>query len=188
VIQREGHFTQLKLRLCYFLILFCESCSVFASPHTIDALKVAYIYNIAKFTHWSETTWYAQSDPFELCIYEENNFNEELATLQNKVVNGHPINILRPEKELDFQYCHAFYIKTSKRYRYRYLLSLINQKNVLVITDNSPFFDYGGLVNLVEVAHRLRFQINKQQLDNSLLKFSSKLLQLAILIDNSRHF
>ena len=159
-----------------------RSVFVLAVPHTINELKVAYLYNIAKFTRWPERTWTKQSDPFYFCFYGDNGVTDELLTLQKREINDHLITLLKPESTLDFQRCNAFYIQTDKRHLYRYLLSLIDQKKVLVITDESPFFDYGGLMNLVEVKQRIRFQINKKQLDNSQLKFSSKLLKLGILI------
>ena len=159
---------------------------VSAAHPAIDSLKVAYIYNIAKFTRWPETTWASPSAPFKLCFYAKNSMVDELQALQNKEVNGHPIVLFKAEQKTDFQQCHAFYIDTSERRRFRYLLSLIDQKAVLVISDESPFFEYGGLVNLVEKEKRLRFQVNMGQLADSQLNFSSKLLKLAILIDNPR--
>ncbi|WP_372880954.1 YfiR family protein [Psychromonas sp.] len=182
-----------KKSIRYFcLLLFCWSVtvgkirSVSAAPAAINTLKVAYIYNIAKFTRWPENTWASTDAPFKLCFYAKNGFQDGLKTLEKKEVNGHPIILLKPEQEADFQQCNAFYIDTEDRRRYRYLLSLIDPKTVLTISDDTPFFDYGGLVNLVEKDQRLRFEVNMQQLAHSQLKFSSKLLKLAILVDNTR--
>lgn len=171
--------------LC-LLIMICTLRSALAAPHVINPLKVAYIYNIVKFTSWPAATWASPKDPFQLCFYARGNAGDGLQTLQKKEVNGHPIILLRPEENLDFQHCNAFYIDTSERHRYRYLLSLIDPQTVLVISDESPFFHYGGHINLVEKAQRLRFEVNMQQLSRSQLKFSSKLLKLAILVDNPR--
>lgn len=166
------------------LIMLCTSYPAFSGRPTISALKVAYLYNIAKFTQWPEGTWKTDTSPFNFCSYGRDGVVAELNTLQGKTVSGHPIKILQPNQENDFLLCHAFYIDTDQRSRYRYLLSLINQDTVLTITDDGDFFDHGGMINLVEKDQRLRFQVNTQQLANSQLKFSSKLLQLAILIDN----
>ena len=168
------------------LVMVCEMPLALAASYAINPLKVAYIYNIVKFTNWPAATWASPTDPFQLCFYAKGNLGDGLQTLQKKEINGHPITLLRPEDKLDFQQCHAFYINTSERHRYRYLLSLIEQQTVLIISDESPFFDYGGLINLVEIDQRLRFQVNMQQLSRSQLKLSSKLLKLAILVDNPR--
>lgn len=151
-----------------------------------DALKVAYIYNITKFTRWPDSSWTDRRDPFILCFYGEDSVSRSLSKLQNKKINDHLIKLLKVENDHDFKSCNALYIDTQDRRRYRYLLSQINQKIVLVITDHSPFFNAGGLINLVEKDKRLRFQVSQKQLSISQLKLSSKLLKLAILVDDLR--
>lgn len=175
-----------KILFGYLFVLLMGTKCVYAESNNIDALRVAYLYNIAKFTRWPETTWTDKTVPFQLCFYGENNVKQALLTLQGKEVNGHPINVVKPNQQQDFQQCHAFYIDTANSKRYRYLLSLINRQNVLVITNDSPFFNTGGLVNLVEFNHRLRFQVSMKELEQSQLKLSSKLLQMAILVENSK--
>ena len=169
---------------CLLLILVIRP--ALSAPGAINPLKVAYIYNIVKFTTWPAGTWASPTELFQLCFYAQDNMEGALRSLQNKKVNGHPIVLVRPEDKPDFQHCHALYLDTDERHRYRYLLSLIDAKTVLIISDESPFFAYGGHINLVEKAQRLRFEVNMQQLSRSQLKFSSKLLKLAILIDNPR--
>ncbi|WP_435237013.1 YfiR family protein [Psychromonas sp. PT13] len=158
----------------------------FAHELKMSALKVAYIYNIAKFTNWPESTWSNASDPFHLCFYGDDQVSEEFIQLKDKQINGHRIELVKVQSNDDYKNCHIFYIDTDERRRYRYLLSLIDQHSVLVVTDNSPFFDTGGLINLVETDQRLQFQVSKKQLADSQLKFSSKLLKLAILVDDIR--
>ena len=173
-------------------LLFCVFMSAYAfSPvlaHELKSsvLKVAYIYNIAKFTNWPESTWANASDPFNLCFYGDDHVSEDFFELKDKQINGHYIRLVKVQSKDDYKNCHIFYIDTPDRRRYRYLLSLIDQQSVLVVTDNSPFFDVGGLINLVETEQRLQFQVSKKQLADSQLKFSSKLLKLAILVDDLR--
>ena len=171
-------------QLGVLLVMIFASFPVLSAAPTISALKVAYLYNIAKFTQWPSDTWDSSVSPFYFCSFGDDDVISELQSLQGKTIAGHPIELLKPNQENEFRRCHAIYIDTDKRTRYRYLLSLINQQSVLTITDEGAFFDYGGLINLVEKDQRLRFQINTQQLEDSKLKFSSKLLQLAILIES----
>jgi len=172
--------------LFYLLILVYAATPVFAHELKSSALKVAYIYNIAKFTRWPETTWSDPSDPFQLCFYGDDEVSDNLVQLENKPVNGHNIKLVEAQYKEDYSGCNIFYIETTDRRRYRYLMSLIDQHSVLVITDNSPFFATGGLINLVETGQRLHFQVSKKQLADSQLKLSSKLLKLAILVDDMR--
>lgn len=180
-----------QYKRCYGFLLFSSflllgSGSLHAATsNSIDSLKVAYLYNIAKFTHWPEGTWSMEQDPFQLCFYGDNIVSNQLILLQGKTVNGHPINVLKPTEEDEFLQCNAFYIDVDTRHRYRFLLSLIDQQRVLVVTDESVFLNSGGLINLVEIEQRLRFEVSVQQLNASQLKLSSKILKLAILVNDS---
>ncbi len=173
------------LLLC-FVMMACEVLPALAMSRPLDSLKVAYIYNIAKFTRWPASTWASPDSPFQFCLYGEGGVVDELQSLAKKEISGHPIILLKPAKEADFSQCNALYISVAERRRYRYLLSLINQKTVLTISDDGLFLRHGGLINLLEKEQRLRFEVNMQQLSRSELKLSSKLLKLAILVDNPR--
>lgn len=174
--------------LFYLLMLVYTATPVFAHELQSTALKVAYIYNIAKFTSWPDSTWSNPSDPFQLCFYGDDEVSNNLGQLENKQVNGHDIVLVEAQTKDDYKGCNIFYIDTTDRRRYRYLMSLIDQHSVLVVSDNSPFFasTTGGLINLIETEQRLHFQVSKKQLADSQLKFSSKLLKLAILVDDIR--
>lgn len=169
----------------YVILLFVLSVITPArsEENNPSAVKVAYIYNIAKFTRWPESTWNEPKDPFILCSYGEDDVSHELTILDNKKIDDHPITVVNVQNDQDFQDCNALYISTDDSRVYRYLLSQIDQQTVLTITDESPFFDAGGFVNLVRENQRLRFQISNQQLANTQLILSSKLLKLSILVD-----
>lgn len=156
---------------------------VMSEDNSASALKVAYIYNIAKFTRWPTSTWDTSKDPFILCFYAEDNVSNDLPTLQNKKIDEHPIAVMKVINDEDFEQCNALYLNTDDSRLYRYLLSQIDSQTVLTITDDSPYFDSGGFVNLVQENKRLRFQISNQQLSSTKLILSSKLLKLSILVD-----
>lgn len=151
-----------------------------------DLLKVAYIYNIANFTRWPDSTWDKLSDAFILCSYGTDIISSGLDKLESKLINKRPTLVINVKEDQDLKDCNALYINTDQRRSYRYLLSKINQQNVLVIANNTPFFDFGSLINLIEKDKRLRFQVSKKQLSKSQLNLSSKLLKLAILVDDVR--
>jgi hypothetical protein len=165
------------------LLMMSLSIPVRSEENSTSALKVAYIYNIAKFTHWPSATWNTSVAPFILCAYGDDDVSKDLINLQSKKIDEHSINVVKVKNDQDYQQCNAFYIKTDDNRLYRYLLSRIDLQTVLTITDDSPFFDSGGFVNLVQKNNRLRFQISNQQLSSTKLVLSSKLLKLSILVD-----
>jgi len=169
-----------------FMLLISIINPVFSKENTSDSdsLKVAYIYNIAKFTRWPSSTWINTTEPFMLCFYGDDAVSKGLDKLQTKSINDHEINVVKVENDEDYQHCNAIYLNTQDRKIYRYLLSKIDKKTVLTITDDSPFFELGGFINLMEKDKRLRIQVSSKQLASSKLTLSSKLLKLSIVVDN----
>lgn len=178
--------SSLLIRYLFILLFFSlfSNNAALAEQNKISSLKVAYIYNIAKFTRWPDSSWNNTNDPFILCTYGQDEVINELSILTNKKIDTHPISVIEVKNDQDYQHCNAFYISTDDRNLYRYLLSKINLQVVLTITDQSPFFESSGFINLIEKNNRLRFQVSNQQLSTTKLVLSSKLLKLSILVDN----
>jgi len=174
----------IKYILIFIMPFMLNINAAISAENKVSSLKVAYIYNIAKFTRWPSSTWSKADDPFFLCAYGSDDVSNELNVLTNKRIDTHPISVVQVKSDQDYQHCNAFYISTDDRNLYRYLLSKINLQLVLTITDQNPYFEYGGFINLVEENNRLRFQVSNQQLSTTELVLSSKLLKLSILVNN----
>jgi len=153
-----------------------------ASGH-LAGLKAAYVYNIAKFTRWPESALAKNMRLFRLCVYGSGETIEELKKLNGRPLSTRSVAIVEPKFESDFYQCQLLYISSSEQRRYRYVLSLINRKQVLTISDDVRFLRHGGLVNLSEQQQKLRFEINNTLLSQAELTMSSKLLKLAILVE-----
>lgn len=184
-MDKDGPWRFILLFLCIVVMLAALNLALAATPD-LRALKVAYIYNLAKFTRWPASTWVEPKSPFLFCTYGEGEVSDGLQQLQDKEIGGHPVTLLQLDNELDFKQCHALYIEPTERRRYRYLLSLIDPDKVLTVSEDRSFLRNGGLVTLVEKDQRLRFEVNMLKLSESELKLSSKLLKIAFLIDNPR--
>ena len=177
------------VRICCYLmvlVLYSVATKAPAQNQTLAGLKAAYVYNIAKFTRWPADMFSSDASHISLCLYGENDVTIELTSLNGHLINSHPIRGFVPTSEHDFKQCHILYISPTEKRRYGYILSLVDANRVLTISDDMRFIKSGGLINLVEIQQRLRFQINKQLLSEQELTLSSKLLKLAIMLDSSR--
>lgn len=59
-------------------------------------------------------------------------------------------------------------------------ISEVNTQNVLVVTEKEGLAKHGSAINFVTVDGKLRFEMNKQAVEKSGLKVSSKLTEMAI--------
>lgn len=154
-----------------------------AQVQSLASLKAAYIFNLAKFTRWPDSRFAQDNSPLRLCVYGDDDVTQALNSLKGRSVGGHPIAVEYPRNENDFANCHLLYVTESERRAFRYLLALLSHSPVLTISSDRRFLRDGGLVHLTEQQRKLRFAVNMQQLDQSGLKLSSKLLRLAILVE-----
>jgi hypothetical protein len=167
------------------LVLFVSS-NVTAREQTLASLKAAYVYNIAKFTRWPDSVLATKESEFKLCLYGNDETTSQLSLLANRHIQNHPIIIENVTTESIINDCHLLYISAKESRRYGYILSLIKRKTILTIGNDNRFLRLGGLINLTELEQRLQFEVNMQQLANSKLSFSSKLLTLGKLIEKPR--
>lgn len=172
-------FTSILLLLSLTVI----SSSIPAKTHSLAKLKAAYVYNITKFTRWPSHTLAKNMRLFRMCVYGSDDVVDEIKKLNGRPIATHSLLVTEVKSERDFSQCHALYISATEKRRYRYVLSLTGDRAVLTISDDARFIKQGGLVNLTEKAQRLRFEINHRQLSKVELAMSSKLLKLAILVD-----
>lgn len=167
-------------------LVVCVGSKVSAREQTLGSLKAAYVYNIAKFTRWPDSAFTAKDNQFKLCLYGDDDTTSQLKLLSNRNINNHPILVKTVTTESAFNDCQLLYISATENRRYRYLLSLINRKTTLTISNDSRFLRLGGLINLTELGQRLQFEVNMEQLENSKLTLSSKLLALGKLTEKPR--
>lgn len=150
------------------------------------AVKAAYLYNFAKFVQWPSDTFTDQNSPMTLCVIGENPFNQALDAIVGKKVRSHRITV----RTLPFRQvvaknnCNIFFISQSEKEHVDDLLAAVSYTPVLTVSDIRGFADAGGMIGLVNIGQRIRFEINVLAVRQANLEISSQLLKLARIVDN----
>jgi hypothetical protein len=139
-------------------------------------VKAAYLYNFLKYVEWPDRT----SRPFLICIAGQNPFGDVLAALTTaERVRGNPVRtelILEPQPGCDV----IFTPRTSNIPAY---LQTAAGKPILTVGETPRFIEQGGIVNFFLENGKVRFEINRNAAERAGLRFSSRLLQLAKIVD-----
>lgn len=142
-------------------------------------IKVAFVYNFAKFTQWPED----ERDTFNFCYAGDDELRDDLGRLGGEKVDRRPIVVrpypTRPEAAL----CHVLYIAGSEQWQSAALIDSSRLNLVLTISEIRGFADTGGMIQLYRAKDRLRFKINLATTRKVGLKLSARLLELADLVD-----
>ncbi len=142
-------------------------------------VKTSYLYNFMQFVVWPEDV-FNNSSKFNLCVIAGDEYGPTLDALGTEQVDGHEIAVHRFDQFARSAevHCHLLFITREK---YNSVPKDFNgEHGVLTIGDMPGFLERGGIINLVEVRGKIRFEINQQAAQRAGLTMSSKLLDLAM--------
>ncbi len=154
----------------------------FAESHDLaQRVKAAYIYNFAKFIEWPQGDVDQRVD---ICVFYDAEFENLLRkTFSGKQVAGKPVAVHAAERIPPTISCNILFIGQAvlhpdvKRGMQRML-----DMPVLTIGEADGFTQDGGIIRFLQVAGKLRFEIDHGSAQESGLKISSKLLRVAQVI------
>jgi hypothetical protein len=146
------------------------------------AVKVAFLYNFAKFVDWPPESFKNEASPFILGIVGADPFGAALETLKDKTVKGRRLIIRKLPRLENFDEVHLLFISGSEKSNVRNLLSSLKNHNILTVSDMERFAFQGGMLGLVNVDEKINFEVNIDTVSHSKLKVSSQLLKLAKIV------
>jgi hypothetical protein len=145
--------------------------------------KAAYIFNFAKLTSWPKGTWQAPGSQFNLCTLGNDEVIDTLHKLSGRKIQGHAVSILDYASKNSKTHCHLLYIaKTSSRHTRRIMNDPL-QLAVLTVGDFSGFLAKGGMIEIYRENNRTRFKVNTGNASRQGLEISSRLLNLATVVE-----
>ncbi len=146
------------------------------------AVKAALLYNFAKFAEWPGLPAGA---PIAFCIVGNDAIAAALVeTVRGQNINGHALDVLRPQDSATWPACHLLFIAESETRRSTVGLEAIKTLAVLTVSDGKDFSQAAGIIEVYVEGGRMRFAINVDDADRSGLHLSSRLLGLAKIIRN----
>jgi len=142
-------------------------------------VKAAFLFNFAKFVEWPASAFAIADQPITICIKGKDPFGKVLEqTVSNKTINGRKIVVKRSSQD-DMSECQILFISSSEQDRLPQILKSLNGKSILTVADMNGFLQAGGMINLILVDDKIRFEINYAAALKVGLKKSSQLLRLA---------
>ncbi|MCK5685535.1 YfiR family protein, partial [bacterium] len=107
---------------------------------------------------------------------------EIYSNLQGKEANGKKvcIELFTPDEYIkNLDKFKILYISGIPDNKLNKLITSINDKAILTISDNPDFLSSGGIIQFVNIDKNIRFQINLTKAEKSKLLISSRLLRIA---------
>ena len=147
-----------------------------------EQVKVAFLYNFAKFVDWPAESFKNDSAPIIIVLLGVDPFGSLLDSLKEKNVKGRRFQIRRVSKPENLDEGHILFISVSEKANLRSLLAMAKNHNLLTISDMDHFAGQGGMIGLINVEGKINFEINLDIVQKSRIKFSAQLLKLAKIV------
>jgi hypothetical protein len=143
-------------------------------------VKAVFLYNFTQFIDWPQTAFKNAEDPFVIGIMGNDPFGPYLEeTVEGEKIGTHPIIVKHCRDIRSAAGCHMLYINSNDREWVRNILSALEEKNILTVSDAPFFTDMGGIIRFYTEDNKIRLQINISRSKSAQLNISSKLLSVA---------
>jgi len=142
-------------------------------------LKAAYLLNFARFVYWPEEAFEKTGNNFNLCVYGESPFGENLDKLSSKKILKRNIKLSYVKSLEESSACHIVFICSSEEAELENLITDLPDRIMLTVSDIEGFSAGGGMIEFVRVGNKIKFEINVKESTKQGIKYRSQLLEVA---------
>lgn len=175
--QRNGIRRLMRIAVLAASLLVAVSRLGAAAEDAEAKLKVAFLFNFAKFVSWPEPEFSAQPS-ITICVSGESSLDAALASLKGKSAQGRNIVVKHDVNLHQLGFCHVVFICSSDSTRVAKILNEVG-KGVLTVSDIPAFVDAGGVIGLTVSDNKVAFEVNLEAAQQADLKISAQLLKVA---------
>ena len=143
-------------------------------------LHSLFIFSFTRYVQWPDA--YNEGD-FEIVVLGDSPLVDELRSMaQAKKVGDRTIKVTKINSVNEIGKCHILFITPSKSAQIGEILTKVNTKPVLLVTEEPGLGAKGSIINFIIKDGKLNFELNQSAVSRQNLKVSNELSRLAILI------
>jgi len=149
-----------------------------------DQVKAEMVERFCRFIDWPENAAQNVSDPFVIGIYEEDGVAQQLREIaRTRRIQGRLVEVRRITVPAEALSCHLVWAGAAAAQRVAALVAISSGHPILTVGNAPGLAEAGVLINIVRSKDRLAFEVNLTEVVASRLRFSSKLLRLARIVE-----
>ena len=173
------------------VLLILQPLCLAATEIEEETLKAIYSFKFGKFAEWPKTKLDASISTLGFCILGKSPFSQTaLETIEGGLVKGRKLQIMIYDSGLlsneALDECHILYVSQSEHTRQLPILAALRNKPILTVSDIEGFSQKGGMITLINIDQQIQFEINPSAITRAGLKISSKLIELATVVNEEK--
>ncbi len=150
-----------------------------ASTSVEYRIKAAMLYNFTRFIQWPAGGQNAAGQ-MAVCVLGQDPFGEALDAVAGKQTQGKVLVVRRVGGPDDLAGCQVVFVSASESARAGSILRRLADLPLLTVSDMQGFTQMGGMIGFTLLQNKVRFGINLEAARRAGLSISSKLLRLAV--------
>lgn len=177
------HLVGAGLAAIFLVMLAAQTVSAQNPANREYLIKAAYLYNLGRYVQWPKASLADANSPFVIGVLEPDPFGESLNVIaRTKDLDGRRIEIRRFSRADEINGCHILYLPKAVAEQ-EAILQRLSGKHILSVGETAEFLPQGGVVHFALVENKVRLEVSLQAAKRESLQFSSKLLQLAQIVN-----
>ncbi|PUE48220.1 hypothetical protein B9Z47_10435 [Limnohabitans sp. 2KL-1] len=172
---RRGVLAGMRHFVCVLALGVSGSAWAQSPAQTVERIKVAYLYNFAKFVELHGT----EDKSIRVCILGKDDLNGTMLSLNRRTAQGREI-VVRKDVALDqLKDCSMVFVTEADARQLPAVVRQLGNAPVLLVSDGRQAVDQGAHLALLHNDDRVEFDVNLLNLQKSNIRASSQMLKLA---------
>ena len=147
-------------------------------------LKAVFLYRFTQFTEWPEAASPTADTPIVIGVLGKDPFGKYLdLAIRNERVHNRRLTIQRYQRSEEAKNCDLVFISTSEEGRLEKCLADLKGRSILTVGEMEGFALRGGMIEFFTERNRVQFRVNLAAARAANLRISSKLLELAEVVN-----
>ena len=143
-------------------------------------LKAVYLYNFLRFTNWPEQPDNSDNDTLSIGVVGNSPILAPLQVIAKKSKGKIRVGtVSSTSSKSDFKPYNLLFISQNEKKHLGKLLTILSPLQILTVSDIDTFCEAGGMIRLVNVDNRIRWEINLSQLKRSGISVKAQILKSA---------
>ena len=145
-------------------------------------IKAIYLYKFIHFITWSDAL--LSADNITIGILGKDDFGDAFSEVEGKRIKSLDKKLVIKRfgaysDKLLLKNCHLLFISSSEKENFKNITKQLSGKKILTFADTNGFLETGGMIKLIRVGEKIRWEINKIAIDNEEIRLNSQIFQLA---------
>jgi hypothetical protein len=141
-------------------------------------IKAAFVFDMLKATQWPKV----RPGRVVLCVLGHDPFGAAWRSIDGRPLGKGKLDVVPVQGASSFAGCDALFVSTSERARWPQIRAALGARPVLTMSEMTGFAQDGGMVALMNIDNRLRFDVNLKAVRKAGLSIDTDALEQANMV------